>query len=141
MPISCDIFSYAIKDTDGAKVVQGCRYAYAQVAVKVGDVIGCFLSLPDDCNNKVAIDYEDPVWLPGLLCDPQYPPTPEVLPGSTLEYSVNGKRYGIAFADVVEGAYYPAISLFMKAKVRVNLGPSFTHLTSHQTVTRWNLQH
>ena len=125
MPVGCDIFSYAIRDSDCAKIVQGCRYDYGNVSVKPGDVIGCLLTLPDS-DNQVVVDYEDPTWLPGLLCDPQYPPTPGILEGSSIEWSVNGTSFGDAFVNLVEGAYYPAVSLFMKAKFRVNFGPSFT---------------
>jgi Set1/Ash2 histone methyltransferase complex subunit ASH2 len=128
MPIGSDIFSYAIRDLDGAKIVQGCRFDYSKVGgFKQGDVIGCLLTLPDEGNSSVVIDYEDPTWLPGLLCDPQYPPGPGILQGSQIEWFVNGKRLGVAFIDLVEGAYYPAVSLFMKAKATMNFGPSFKH--------------
>ena len=127
MPIGSDIFSFAIRDECGEKVVQGCRFRYADVSVKEGDIVGCYLTLPDDGMNNVSIDYEDPTWTPGLLCDPQYPPIPSILPNSEIEWSINGQRFGKAFTNLVEGAYYPAISLFMKAKVDANFGPSFSN--------------
>ena len=124
MPVGSDIFSYSMRDSDAAKIVQGSRFDYGNLSIKPGDVIGCLLTLPE-AENSAIIDYEDPTWLPGLLCDPQYPPTPAILGESEIEWSVNGKRLGRAFVNIVEGAYYPAVSLFMKAKVRVNFGPSF----------------
>jgi Set1/Ash2 histone methyltransferase complex subunit ASH2 len=126
MPIGCDIFSYGIRDIDGAKIVQGCLFEYGK-SFKAGDVVGCLLSLSDEGNNAAAIDYEDPVWLPGLLCDPQYPPTPSQLIGSTISWSINGQVLGAAFTDVVDGPYYPAMSLFMKARIKANFGPQFVN--------------
>lgn len=37
----------------------------------------------------------------------------------------NGVSQGIAFTDIYEGTYYPAISLYKNASVKVNFGPSF----------------
>lgn len=100
------------------------RWGYAK-KFQAGDVIGCFLDLSEMGNDKTVTDYEDPLWAPGLLCDFQFPPEPQQLIGSSIEWSINGERYDRAFVNIVEGAYYPAVSLYNKAKVKVNFGPHF----------------
>jgi len=44
-----------------------------------------------------------------------------------IRFFKNGKDQGIAYRglEVPQGIYYPALSLFNKAAVRVNFGPSF----------------
>jgi hypothetical protein len=44
-----------------------------------------------------------------------------------IRFFKNGVDQGVAFkgADVPKGIYYPAISLYNDANVRVNFGPSF----------------
>uniref|UniRef100_A0A914X1J7 SPRY domain-containing protein n=1 Tax=Plectus sambesii TaxID=2011161 RepID=A0A914X1J7_9BILA len=44
-----------------------------------------------------------------------------------MEFYRNGKSFGTAFADVYEGTYYPAISLYKNASVRCNFGPTFKY--------------
>ncbi|KAI0236142.1 Set1/Ash2 histone methyltransferase complex subunit ASH2 [Lamellibrachia satsuma] len=39
----------------------------------------------------------------------------------------NGKCQGVAFEDILGGAYYPAISLYKTASVTVNFGPDFEY--------------
>lgn len=44
-----------------------------------------------------------------------------------IEFFVNGRSKGVAFNDIYEGHYYPAISLFHDATVRCNFGPRFRY--------------
>jgi Set1/Ash2 histone methyltransferase complex subunit ASH2 len=124
-PIGSDIFSYAMRTSDGQKIVQGMRYEYfiregSKFPVKSGDMIGCYLEIPGNSNPSQP-DYEDPLWTPGLLCDVEDPPEPDILPGSRIGYSLNGEFLGWAFHDVVAGVYYPAVSLYgNKTKISAN---------------------
>lgn len=58
---------------------------------------------------------------------------PEPLRGSGVAFAKNGQLQGVAFADVNEGTYYPAASLFTRhsqgegATVMFNFGPDFKH--------------
>ncbi|KAL8586825.1 hypothetical protein ACOMHN_052701 [Nucella lapillus] len=47
--------------------------------------------------------------------------------GSKMVMYRNGKSWGVAFEDVFEGIYYPAISLYKHAVVTVNFGPDFKY--------------
>jgi len=45
--------------------------------------------------------------------------------GSFVSFYKNGEEVGIAFRDITRGEYYPAVSLYFKAAVSVNFGPTF----------------
>jgi len=63
----------------------------------VGDVIGCLITLD-----------ENPIF-------------------NKISFFKNGKDQGIAYSgeEVPPGIYFPALSLYMQAVVRVNFGPTF----------------
>lgn len=44
-----------------------------------------------------------------------------------IEYFVNGVSCGQAFNDIYRGFYFPAVSLYHQATIRMNFGPSFIH--------------
>lgn len=45
--------------------------------------------------------------------------------GSKIICYKNGKSQGVAFENISAGLYYPAVSLFRNATVRLNFGPEF----------------
>jgi hypothetical protein len=47
--------------------------------------------------------------------------------GSKLLFFKNGVCQGIAFENLNSGVYYPSISLYMGARVKLNFGPQFTY--------------
>lgn len=49
------------------------------------------------------------------------------LKGSSIRFFKNGRDLGVAFEDIPEGAYYPAVSLYMGGRVKLNFGPNFKH--------------
>ncbi|KAH6593058.1 hypothetical protein BASA50_007640 [Batrachochytrium salamandrivorans] len=51
----------------------------------------------------------------------------EVLPGTEIQFFKNGVALGIAFRDIYQGKYHPAVSLFGGALVSVNFGPNFAY--------------
>jgi hypothetical protein len=91
--------------------------------LKVGDVVGCLLELPDTVRTPKQND--DPMtFFPNLLCDPENVNEPEILTeegGSSISFFINGKAVDAtrpAFTNLVKGEYYPAVSLFGKCKIR-----------------------
>ena len=119
-PIGSDIFSLGISDC-GSKVIQGFRSSYAS-ALKAGDVVGCYLEISD--KKFPIITTEDPIWA-GLYCDPENPPEPEISDSTSAYFSVNGEVLPPAFTRLVVGEFYPAMSIFGRAKLRANFGPEF----------------
>eukprot|EP01038_Epipyxis_sp_PR26KG_P012200 gene12200-16343_t len=97
-PVGFDKYSYAYRDICGSKVHDSLRIDNYGDSFGVGDIIGCYISL-DDVNiitNKII-------------------------------FFKNGISQGIAYSgnEIPPGLYIPSISLYMKANVRVNFGPTF----------------
>ncbi|KAF4672184.1 protein transport protein S31 [Perkinsus olseni] len=128
MPIGSDCFSYAMRDIDACKIVVARRIPYGRRRIFPGDTIGCHLFIRDAPKTALRADDgrpESSLWLPGLLCDPEDPPVPVISEGSAISYSLNGESLGVAFHGVVEGEYFPAVSLYGGATVEANFGPAF----------------
>jgi Set1/Ash2 histone methyltransferase complex subunit ASH2 len=128
-PIGSDCFSFALRDSDCAKVCLGRKWDYGSEQLKAGDVVGCFLLLPEHPESPTR--HEDPMtFLPNLLCDPETVQDPDIYgPDTEIRFSVNGTSLGTAFKNLVAGEYYPAVSLYGKSRVRFNFGPNFAHLS------------
>lgn len=141
-PVGYDWFGFAYRDADGAAVHQSVRRAYG-APFGPGDVVGMLIrlpALPPPRDGAWALP-ADRVWklderfvptrryathtVPGS-CATDRAHTAEWLhvhPGSSIEFSVNGVSQGAAFRDIPQGTYYPAVSLYMGATVRVHFGP------------------
>ncbi|XP_041364541.1 set1/Ash2 histone methyltransferase complex subunit ASH2-like [Gigantopelta aegis] len=48
-------------------------------------------------------------------------------PGSKMVMYKNGKTQGLAFSDLFEGVYFPAVSLYRNSTVTCNFGPIFKY--------------
>ena len=51
---------------------------------------------------------------------------------SYIQFSKNGELLPAQFVDIYEGTYHAAISLYMQARCRINLGPTFQFNQSEQ---------
>lgn len=47
------------------------------------------------------------------------------LPESQIKFYKNGVCQGVAWQDIYEGTYYPAVSLYKNATITLNFGPDF----------------
>lgn len=94
-PVGYDKYSYAYRDINGSKVHQSKRDDSYGDSYGPGDIIGCFIDLNEYCNE--------------------------------IRFFKNGKDQGVAYSgkEIPQSVYYPAVSLYMKAIVSVNFGPSF----------------
>ena len=97
-PVGYDKFSFGYRDIGGSKVHNSVRNDAYGEAYGPGDVVGSYLYVDAD--------------------------VPE---NNQLRFFKNGKDQGIAYrgAEISRGVYFPAVSLYMLADVRVNFGPSF----------------
>eukprot|EP00921_Rhytidocystis_pertsovi_P003592 GHVQ01006235.1.p1 GENE.GHVQ01006235.1~~GHVQ01006235.1.p1 ORF type:complete len:693 (+),score=125.90 GHVQ01006235.1:1170-3248(+) len=129
-PTGHNKYSYAIRDRDGAVFTNGKGLCYAQRALLVGDIVGCYITLPPpksflpDPRIKPELH---PFLEAGMLCNPDKPPDEVPSIHSVIEFSVNGVRFGPAFTDINTGVYHPAVATYMGGQVQVNMGPHFMY--------------
>jgi Set1/Ash2 histone methyltransferase complex subunit ASH2 len=90
-----DAHGYGYRDTSGSKCHKGIRDDSYGAAYGPGDIVGCFLNL----------DVED-------------------IDNNQMRFFLNGTDQGIAYRgkEIPLGVYFPACSLYMNARVRVNYG-------------------
>jgi hypothetical protein len=109
-PVGYDKYGYGYRDISGSKIHNSLREDDYGDSFEPGDVIGCFISL----------DRADPR-------------------GNEIRFVKNGVDQGTAYrgSSIVSGMYFPAVSVYHNARVRVNFGPLFiyplnslTHLDS-----------
>ena len=96
-PVGYDKKSFGYRDLCGSRVHDGIRDDLYGEQFGVGDIIGCCIYLDDtQANNQIR-------------------------------FFKNGKEQGVAYrgAEIPLGIYYPALSLYSKARVRTNFGPTF----------------
>jgi hypothetical protein len=65
----------------------------------------------------------DPETMPEYL--PFLSPPMVKLPNSYIKFFKNGQDLGIAYKDIYQGKYHPAISLYRHGNVTANFGPDF----------------
>ena len=95
-PVGYDKHSYGYRDMAGSKVNNSIRLDHYGEAFGPGDIIGCYLRLCQADSSK-----------------------------NEIRFFKNGKDQGVAYKEIPSGIFFPAVSLFKAAKVRVNFGPSF----------------
>lgn len=146
-PVGYDKWSYGIRDIQGSKIHCSKREDnWGGEEFGAGDVVGCMISMVSDgtedgggsssenastanSNNNAndSKNEQDPV-------NDQQPQGNENhirffkngLPMGEFVIT-KGKREGGAAFIIPNGVYYPAISLYMGATVKVNFGPHFIH--------------
>ncbi|KAF8403772.1 hypothetical protein HHK36_011877 [Tetracentron sinense] len=130
-PVGYDSNSFAYRDIDGSKVHKALREKYGEEGYVEGDVIGCYISLPEG-----GLYVPKPpllVWYKGqryaCAADGKEDP-PKIVPGSEISFFKNGVCQGVAFKDLCGGRYYPAASMYSlpnqpNCMVKFNFGPDF----------------
>jgi len=102
-PVGYDKYSFAYRDLAGSKVHNSHRVDHYGEPFGAGDIIGCYLSLSGHGDD---------------------------LSKNEMRFFKNGKDQGVAYRgdELPSGAgwvYYPAVSLYMRAAVSVNFGPTY----------------
>lgn len=128
-PIGMDKYSYCVNGKNGKLITNSVSYDCMRPLVE-GDVIGCYLNLknPSTYNFDPRDDKKLYEFIQnGILCNPKFPPALKKNCGSTIFFSLNGEIKEVCFVDIYEGFFHPAVSLYMGACVKINLGPNFKY--------------
>ncbi|XP_048248232.1 set1/Ash2 histone methyltransferase complex subunit ASH2-like isoform X1 [Haliotis rufescens] len=135
-PCGYDKFSYSWRSRKGTRFHQSHGKHYSEDFGK-GDVLGFYIHLPPpgDSGKLLPPTFKDRplVKFKSHLYfeEKDYVTEAEkVLKESTSSEIImykNGRSQGIAYTDIFEGVYYPAVSIFKNATVKVNFGPKFKY--------------
>ena len=128
-PVGFDEYSYSYRDVDGGAFHVSRGKPYGQ-SYGPSDVIGCMIEIP-----KIDENLSDKAKVLLNEIQSKYPPKKEgfykvsleVLPGSNVSFFVNGKPQGVAFSNLYNAKYYPAVSVYMGGPAKINFGPTFQY--------------
>ncbi|XP_018494847.1 set1/Ash2 histone methyltransferase complex subunit ASH2 [Galendromus occidentalis] len=132
-PLGYDRFGYSWRSRKGTKFHQSLGKHFSAGFGK-GDVVGFLIELPRSSDKvKLPTTYKErPLvkFKQYLYYEDADKATQAVknlveLKGSRVSFFKNGKLEGVAFENLYEGTYYPAISLYKNATIKANFGPRF----------------
>ncbi|KAM9794319.1 set1/Ash2 histone methyltransferase complex subunit ASH2 [Syngnathus typhle] len=135
-PLGYDKFSYSWRSKKGTRFHQslGKRYSagYGQ-----GDTLGFLIvlpertetarALPDTYKDKALIKFKSYLYFEEKDYVDKAEKSLKTTSPSRMVFYKNGASQGVAFENLFEGIYFPAISLYKSCTVSVNFGPRFKH--------------
>ncbi|KAL9979830.1 hypothetical protein ACROYT_G017548 [Oculina patagonica] len=135
-PLGYDKFSYSWRSKKGTRFHESRGKHYSNDGYTTGDVIGFFISLPE--NNRQPVEFLPPTFKDKALIKfkshlyfeekdlvDKAEKNLKPLPASQVKFYKNGLCQGVAWQDIYDGTYYPAVSLYKNATVTLNFGPDF----------------
>lgn len=131
-PTGVDKFSYSWRDADPRAFHQSRGKDYGE-KYGPGDVIGMHISLPNvpvqlqERPKGVLVVYKNSTYYEETQADKVDTSAMKPIPGSSITAYKNGVNQGVMFNDIYSGTYFPSVSMYMGAKVRLNFGPDFKH--------------
>uniref|UniRef100_A0A8B9M8M5 Set1/Ash2 histone methyltransferase complex subunit ASH2 n=2 Tax=Neoaves TaxID=3078114 RepID=A0A8B9M8M5_9AVES len=135
-PLGYDKFSYSWRSKKGTKFHQSIGKHYSS-GYGQGDILGFYISLPEDTEtakslpdtykDKALIKFKSYLYFEEKDFVDKAEKSLKQAPGSQIIFFKNGASQGIAFKDIFEGVYFPAISLYKGCTVSINFGPYFKY--------------
>ncbi|XP_071655519.1 set1/Ash2 histone methyltransferase complex subunit ASH2 isoform X1 [Patagioenas fasciata] len=135
-PLGYDKFSYSWRSKKGTKFHQSIGKHYSS-GYGQGDVLGFYISLPEDTEtarslpdtykDKALIKFKSYLYFEEKDFVDKAEKSLKQAPGSQIIFFKNGASQGVAFKDIFEGVYFPAISLYKGCTVSINFGPYFKY--------------
>ncbi|RLV87525.1 hypothetical protein DV515_00015609 [Chloebia gouldiae] len=120
-PLGYDKFSYSWRSKKGTKFHQSIGKHYSS-GYGQGDVLGFYISLPEDTEtakslpdtykDKALIKFKSYLYFEEKDFVDKAEKSLKQAPGSQIIFFKNGVSQGVAFKDIFEGVYFPAISLY-----------------------------
>ena len=138
-PCGYDKFSYSWRSKKGTRFHQSRGKHYSAKGFGEKDVLGFFISLPTrrDGSGKIILPqvYKDKPLVKfkshlyyeekDMVSETEKALKPSR--GSKMIMYRNGRNQGVAFENIYEGTYFPAVSIYKNATVTTNFGPRFRH--------------
>ncbi|KAM3830648.1 set1/Ash2 histone methyltransferase complex subunit ASH2 isoform 5-T6 [Vipera latastei] len=135
-PLGYDKFSYSWRSKKGTKFHQSIGKHYSS-SYGQGDVLGFYISLPEDTEtakslpdtykDKALIKFKSYLYFEEKdFVDKAEKSLKQAL-GSQIIFYKNGTSQGVAYKDIFEGVYFPAVSLYKGCTVSINFGPYFKY--------------
>lgn len=135
-PLGYDKFSYSWRSKKGTRFHQSIGKHFSD-SYGQGDILGFYIVLPDDTETAKALPdtYKDKALIKFksylYFEEKDYVDKAEKslkhTSSSRIIFFKNGVNQGVAYEDLFEGMYYPAISLYKSCTVSVNFGPHFKY--------------
>ncbi|KFD56916.1 hypothetical protein M514_02173 [Trichuris suis] len=135
-PVGYDVFSYSMRSLHGTRFHKSVGKHYGS-PYSEGDILGVLIHLPESAGSSARLpssgknlplikfksccyfeEKDDPV---------RTQKTQKPLKGSKIVYYINGVSQGVAFSDIYDARYFPAISLYKNMTTTVNFGPKFVY--------------
>ncbi|XP_069823193.1 set1/Ash2 histone methyltransferase complex subunit ASH2 [Dendropsophus ebraccatus] len=135
-PLGYDKFSYSWRSKKGTKFHQSIGKHYSD-SYGLGDTLGFYINLPDETEtalalpdtykDKALIKFKSYLYFEEKDFVDKAEKNLKQAPGSEIIFYKNGVSQGVAYKDIFEGVYYPAISLYRGCQVSINFGPHFKY--------------
>ncbi|KAM3599949.1 uncharacterized protein V6R79_014273 [Siganus canaliculatus] len=135
-PLGYDKFSYSWRSKKGTKFHQSMGKHYSS-GYGQGDTLGFFIELPDGTEtarglpdtykDKALIKFKSYLYFEEKDYVDKAEKSLKAMSPSRMIFFKNGVSQGVAYENLFEGLYFPAISLYKSCTVSVNFGPHFKH--------------
>ncbi|XP_023372781.1 set1/Ash2 histone methyltransferase complex subunit ASH2 [Otolemur garnettii] len=135
-PLGYDKFSYSWRSKKGTKFHQSIGKHYSS-GYGQGDILGFYInlpeetetakSLPDTYKDKALIKFKSYLYFEEKDFVDKAEKSLKQTPHSEIIFYKNGVNQGVAYKDIFEGVYFPAISLYKSCTVSINFGPCFKY--------------
>ncbi|XP_017287721.2 set1/Ash2 histone methyltransferase complex subunit ASH2 isoform X2 [Kryptolebias marmoratus] len=135
-PLGYDKFSYSWRSKKGTRFHQSIGKHYSS-GYGQGDTLGFFIELPDGTEtakalpdtykDKALIKFKSYLYFEEKDYVDKAEKSLKPISVSRMVFYKNGVNQGVAFENLFEGIYFPAISLYKSCTVSVNFGPLFKY--------------
>ncbi|KAK9884605.1 hypothetical protein WA026_007445 [Henosepilachna vigintioctopunctata] len=134
-PIGYDKFGYSWRSLKGTRFHESHGKHYSD-GYGEGDTLGFMIILPQNSTTKLVpntfkdkplVKFKSHLYYEEKDNLPERIKTLKSLPGSKTLNFKNGQCQGVAYEDIYQGCYYPALSLYKNVTVTVNFGPVFKY--------------
>lgn len=135
-PLGYDKFSYSWRSKKGTRFHQSMGKHYSSGYAQ-GDTLGFFIELPDGTQtakalpdtykDKALIKFKSYLYFEEKDYVDKAEKSLKTITPSRMVFYKNGVSQGVAYENLFEGLYFPAISLYKSCTVSVNFGPHFKH--------------